>query len=78
MSKAIAWEILHEIVSPRMKEVGLSKEMKFPYGTVMSTMDWENGLAVWTPKGEIHILGTGEIVDEKNLLKFQPEGERSI
>jgi len=71
MSKDKAWEVINNVVRPRMKEIGLDKKMVFPYGTIMSTMDWDNGVAMHTPKGDFHVLGTGEIVDELNILQYK-------
>lgn len=71
MGKSRAWDIINKVVAPRIKEIGLDERMKLPYGTIMSEKDWDNGVAMYTPVGTVHVLGTGEIIDEENVLKYR-------
>lgn len=70
MGDSKAWEVINTVVSPRITEMGLDRLMRFPYGTIMSSLDWSNGVAMYTPFGTIHVLGSGEIVDTDNVLKL--------
>lgn len=69
MAKGTAWDIIHTVVGPRLKEVGI--KIEFPYGTIMSVLDWDNGVAMHTPKGTVHVLGDGRIVDTDDVLKLK-------
>lgn len=64
MSKSIAWNTVHNVISPRLKELGIKGGI-----SICSTEDWDNGVAISLKQGVIHALGNGEIVDEKNILK---------
>ncbi|MEK4605458.1 hypothetical protein MHH42_30990 [Bacillus sp. FSL L8-0099] len=57
------WEVFHNEISPRIKEVeGLEFKM-----TCYTPKDWD-GVGVNTNKGMIHILSDGTVIDENNLL----------
>jgi hypothetical protein len=66
MAKEMAWDIMNKVVIPRAERKGLQIGM-----TIYSTRDWDNGVALDTSGGTIHVLGTGEIVDENNALKYE-------
>lgn len=65
MSKELAWDIMNKVVIPRAERKGLQIGM-----TIYSVEDWDGGVALDTSGGVIHVLGTGEIVDKNNALKY--------
>lgn len=66
MTKQLAWDVMNKVVLARTKYLGVETVM-----TIHSNKDWDNGVALQTEKGDIHVLGTGEIVDENNVLRYQ-------
>jgi hypothetical protein len=63
-----AWEVMNEIVNPKIMKPELDVEVG---STIRSNKDWDNGVALVTNKGLIHVLGNGEIIDENNVLKLR-------
>ena len=66
MSKLKAWDVMNKVVMHRLNLVGV--EINSPF--IQSDLDLDNGVALSFKQGEIHVLGTGEIVDENNILKY--------
>ncbi|UGO50630.1 hypothetical protein PQE68_gp039 [Bacillus phage vB_BanS_Sophrita] len=66
MANQLAWDIMNKVVLTRTKYLKIETFM-----TIHSTEDWDNGVGLQTEKGTIHVLGTGEIVDENDVLKYQ-------
>jgi hypothetical protein len=67
MTTKIAWEVMDKVVRPRAKELDVMGKYD---GTIYSTEDWDDGVALETQRGIIHVKGTGEIIDEKNILGY--------
>lgn len=66
MGQALAWDVMNKVVWAKAIELGYKGAM-----TIYSTLDWDNGVALNTSDGVIHVLGTGEIVDENNILGYR-------
>jgi hypothetical protein len=66
MAKLLAWDVMNKVVMNRLQNIDV--EINSPF--IQSDLDWDNGVAIPTSKGTIHVLGTGEIVDENNILKY--------
>jgi hypothetical protein len=62
---SIAWDVMNKIIIPRVEKKNIRMGM-----TIHSTLDWDKGVALDTEKGIIHVLGTGEVVDDKNVLGY--------
>jgi len=65
MANQLAWEIMNKVVLPRTSYLKVET-----YMTIHSNYDWDNGVAVQTEKGDIHVKGTGEIIDTNNVLQY--------
>lgn len=65
MTKQLAWEIMNKVVWPRVDVIGIRNST-----TIYSSLDWDNGIALKTDEGIIHVLGTGEVVDVDNVLNY--------
>lgn len=65
MASPLAWDIMNKVVIPRAEKKGVTFMV-----TVMSTKDWDKGVALRTNLGAIHVLGTGEVIDESNVLAY--------
>lgn len=65
MANQLAWDVMQKIVFPRTKYLKIETFM-----TIHSTEDWDNGVALQTEKGVVHVKGTGEIVDRDNALQY--------
>jgi hypothetical protein len=66
MTTQVAWDVMNKVVLPRAEKKGLQIG-----ATIYSVKDWDNGVALDTSGGIVHVLGTGEIVDENNALKYE-------
>jgi len=73
MAKMIAWDVMNKVVLPRTQKLGVET-----HSTIYSRLDWDNGVALQTAKGDIHVLGTGEIVDENDVLGYRAFEENKI
>lgn len=65
MGRPLAWDIINKVVWPRLDAMGIKNGR-----TICSTKDWNNGVALQTDEGTIHVLGTGEVIDESNVLSY--------
>lgn len=67
MSGLLAWDVMNNVVMKRLKLIDV--EINSPF--IKSDLDLNYGMAIPTNKGTIHVLSTGEIVDENNVLKYK-------
>jgi hypothetical protein len=63
---SIAWDVMNKIIIPKLETRGVHMGM-----TIHSNLDWDKGVAITTEKGIIHVLSTGEIVDDQNVLGYK-------
>lgn len=66
MSELLAWDVMNNVVMKRLKLIDV--EINSPF--IKSDLDLDCGVDIPTSKGIIHVLGTGEVIDENNILNY--------
>lgn len=67
-SRMLAWDIMNKVIIPKLEYLQRSGVGIEIGSTIMSSIDWDNGVAISTNKGAIHVKGTGEVIDETGAL----------